>query len=500
MHTKSRWLLSSLLFIVVILQAAASGEPLRLPKIFGDHMVLQRDLPVVIWGRADAGEEVTVEFAGQTRSSRADGEGRWRVKLAPLEAATNGARLTARAEDEAVAFEDVLVGEVWLCSGQSNMEWTVANSNDAEAEIAKANHPTIRHVKIERVMLAEPVDDVESAEGWQHCTADNVGSFTAVGYFFGLELSKKLNVPIGLINSSWGGSNIEAFTSLEGFRQVPELKDIVDRIESSLPGHPSYEKAVGETMAKTQQWLSEAGQALAEDRRVPAAPTLPDNAKPLLNWVDPANKHNAMIHGLAPYRIRGSIWYQGESNHNDGMLYVKKTQALVAGWRRAWNQPDLPHYYVQIAPFQYGNEDPTILPKFWEAQAAIEKEIPHTGMVVIHDVGNIKDIHPRNKQAVGHRLAVLALAETYGRDVVAGGPRFEKMTVEGDKVRVFFNRTGAGLVTSDGKEPDFFEIAGQNGMFVPAKARIDGPTVVLSAPDVRKPCAIRYAWSKLAEP
>ncbi|MHC4168400.1 MAG: sialate O-acetylesterase, partial [Planctomycetota bacterium] len=168
--------------------------------------------------------------------------------------------------------------------------------------------------------------------------------------------------------------------------------------------------------------------------------------------------------------------------------------------RRAWNQPDLPHYYVQIAPFQYGDEDPTILPRFWEAQAAIEKEIPHTGMVVIHDVGNIEDIHPRNKQAVGHRLAFLALGETYGRDVVAGGPRFEKMTIEGDKVRVFFDRTGTGLVTSDGQEPNFFEIAGESGMFVPAKARIDGPTVVLSAPDVRKPCAIRYAWSKLAEP
>ena len=164
-------------------------------------------------------------------------------------------------------------------------------------------------------------------------------------------------------------------------------------------------------MARIRQWLSEANEALAEDRRVPAAPTLPDKAKPLLNWVDPANKHNAMIRGLASYRMCGSIWYQGESSHNDGMLYAKKTQALVAGWRQAWSQPDLPHYYVQIAPYQYGNEDPTILPKFWEAQAAIEKEIPHSGMVVIHDVGNTKDIHPRNKQAVGHRLAVLALAE-----------------------------------------------------------------------------------------
>lgn len=349
-------------------------------------------------------------------------------------------------------------------------------------------------------MLPEPVDDVQSQKGWEICTPETVPSFTAVGYFFGKELHEKLDVPIGLVNSSWGGSNIEAFTSLEGFRQVPELSDTVRRIEGALPGNPSYEKAVRETMDKTQQWLSQAEQALEKDERVPSPPALPKSAAPLLNWVDPTNKHNAMIHGLAPYRIRGSIWYQGESNHKDGMLYVKKTQALVAGWRKAWGQPDLPFYYVQIAPYLYGDEDSQILPTFWEAQAAIEKEIPNTGMVVIHDVGNLKDIHPRDKKSVGYRLASLALAKTYGMDIVAGGPQFEKMTIEGNKVRVFFKRTGSGLTTSDGKSPDWFEIAGENGLFVPAEARIDGDTVILSCEDVQNPSAIRYAWSKLAEP
>jgi len=380
------------------------------------------------------------------------------------------------------------------------MEWRVANTDGAEQEIAGADYPLLRHIEMDHIMLPEPVDDVQSQKGWEVCTPDTVPSFTAVGYFFGKELHGELDVPIGLVNSSWGGSNIEAFTSLEGFKQVPELSDMVQRIEASLPHNPAYKKAVRKTLAETRKWLAEAKKAMAGNERVPPAPHLPASVNPLLNWVDPANKHNAMINGLVPYRIRGSIWYQGESNRADGMLYVKKTEALVEGWRKAWGQPDLPHYYVQIAPYVYGEEDEHILPVFWEAQAAIEKEIPHTGMVVVHDVGNLRDIHPRNKETVGHRLALLALARTYGRDLIDGGPQFDRMAIEGDKVRVFFKRTGSGLTTSDGKSPDWFEIAGENGVFVSARARIDDHTVVLSSEEVRKPSAIRYAWSKMAEP
>ena len=500
MRSKLPRLLNYCLFIVLMPAGGATAEPLRLPKIFGDHMVFQRELPVVIWGWADADQEVTVTFGEQAKSTKADSGRRWRVQLDPLRASTKGAKLTVRSGDQSIEFDDVLVGEVWLCSGQSNMEWRVSNTNDAEAEIARAAYPAIRHIEIDHLMLPEPVDDVQSKKGWELCTPETVASFTAAGYFFGKELYEKLDVPIGLVNSSWGGSNIEAFTSLEGFRQVPELAETVRRIEGSLPGNPAYKKAVFETMAKTRDWLRQAREAMVEDERVPFPPALPKNVVPLLNWVDPANKHNGMVHGLVPYRIRGSIWYQGESNHSDGMLYVKKTQALVAGWRKAWGQPDLPYYYVQIAPYLYGDEDPEILPTFWEAQAAIEREIPNTAMAVIHDVGNLKDIHPRDKKSVGHRLASLALAKTYGMDIVAGGPQFERMTIEGDKVRVFFKRTGGGLATSDDKSPDWFEVAGENGLFVPAEAQIDGRTVVLSSMGMREPSAIRYAWSKLAEP
>ncbi len=479
---------------------AVYGQELRLPKVFGDHMVLQQELPVVIWGWGKAGQRVLVQFVGQEQSTNVGRDGRWRVTLDPLEASATGMTLTVKTGDESMAFNDVLVGEVWLCSGQSNMEMAVASCNSAQEEIANADYPTIRHIRVEHVMLPDPADDVQTKAGWQRCSPETAGEFTAAGYYFARELLKGLKVPVGLVHSSWGGSMIEPFTSLEGFQAVPELANYVKRIEDSTPGHPNYEKAVRDTMAATRKWLTDAERALGEGDRVGAVPTLPSVTNPLQDWADPTNKYNAMIHGLVPYRIRGTIWYQGEANHNDGMLYVRKTEALMAGWRKAWGQPELPHYYVQIAPYHYGDEDPTILPTFWEAQAAIEKEVPHTGMVVTHDIGDTQDIHPKNKQAVGYRLAVLALADTYGKETLCGGPRFERMAVEGGNVRVFFNRVGGGLVTSDGKAPDAFEIGGENGVFVLAEAKIDRGTIVLHSPEVREPCAIRYAWSKLAGP
>lgn len=499
MQVKPRMLSVAALCLLAAGQAVC-GQELRLPKVFGDHMVLQQELPVVVWGWGKTGQDVLVQFAGQKQSTHVGGDGHWRVTLDPLKASAEGKTLAVKAGDESIAFNDVVVGEVWLCSGQSNMEMAVASCNNAKEEIAHADYPTIRHIMVEHVMLADPADDVQTKAGWQRCSPQTAGGFTAAGYYCARELLKELKVPIGLVHSSWGGSMIEPFTSLAGFKAVPELANYVKRIEDSTPGHPNYEKAVRNTMAATQKWLTDAERALAEGDRVGTVPTLPGAANPLQGWADPTNKYNAMIHGLIPYRIRGTIWYQGEANRNDGMLYVKKTEALLAGWRQAWGQPELPHYYVQIAPYQYGDEDPTILPTFWEAQAAIEREIPYTGMVVTHDIGNTQDIHPKNKQVVGYRLAALALANTYGKNTISGGPRFEKMAVEGDSVRVFFNRIGGGLVTSDGKAPDAFEIGGENGIFVAAEATIDGETIVLRSPKVRRPCAIRYAWSKLAEP
>lgn len=485
---------------VLIVSTAALAEPLRLPTIFGDHMVLQRDLPVIVWGWAEPDQAVTISVSEQKKSTKANREGQWRVQLAPLQANRQGMTLQVKTGEQTIEFKDVLVGEVWLCSGQSNMEWRVSQSDGAEQEIANADCPLIRHIEIDHVMRPEPQDDAASKKGWEVCSPKTVPSFTAAGYFFGRELFDQLDVPIGLVNSCWGGSNIEAFTSLEGFKQVPSLSEYVSRIEGSQPDNPAYKNAVTETMAATHRWLAQAEQALEGGQRVTPPPSLPKGVLPLMDWSDPANKHNAMINGLIPYRIRGSIWYQGESNHTEGMRYVDKTRALVRGWRQAWGQPDLPYYYVQIAPYVYGEEDPEILATFWEAQEAIEKEIPHTGMVVIHDVGNLRDIHPRNKKPVGRRLALQALNKTYGKDVVCGGPQFARLRLEGETLGVRFTRTGGGLVTSDGKAPDWFEIAGENGLFVPAQARIAGTSVMLSHAHIKKPFAMRYAWSKMAEP
>lgn len=500
MRTATNRLLCLVFYAVLAIGSNAFAEPLRLPRIFGDHMVIQQALPVVIWGWAEQDQTVSVAFDAQMKSTKADAKGRWRVQLDPLQASRRGKTVRIMTDDQEIELTDVLVGEVWLCSGQSNMEWRVSQSDNADQEIANADRPLIRHIEIDHVMLPAPRDDVQSKKGWEVCSPKTVPSFTAVGYFFGRELFNQLDVPIGLVNSCWGGSNIEAFTSLEGFRQVPSLSQYVSRIEASQPDNPAYKKAVAKTMAATHEWLIETEQALEAGQRVTLPPALPKDVLPLMDWVDPANKHNAMIQGLIPYRIRGSIWYQGESNHTEGMLYVDKTRALVRGWRQAWGQPDLPYYYVQIAPYLYGEEDPEVLATFWEAQAAIEKKIPNTGMVVIHDVGDLNDIHPRNKKPVGQRLALQALNKTYGKDVLCGGPQFERMAVEGRSLRVRFDRTGSGLITSDGQAPDWFEIAGDNGLFVPAQARIEGRSVVLSHEGMKKPCAMRYAWSKMAEP
>lgn len=490
-----------LAILIVSLSAGwVSAESLRMPQIFGDHMVLQRDLPVVVWGWAAPRREVTVSFAGQVLTTRADNAGQWRVQLKPLSASKVGDEMLVRAGNEVADFNDVLVGEVWLCSGQSNMQWTLKNTDKAEEVIAASDFPLIRHIQANRVTSPIPLDDVKLEHPWERCTPKTASYFTAVGYYMARRLQEALDVPIGLVNSSWGGSNIESFTALEGFKAVPELSYIVQRVESSLPDHPSYEKQVRDILGQTKNWIKEAEAALSQNQRVPNAPALPQAVQALTRSQDPTVKYNAMIRGLAPYRIRGVIWYQGETNHKEGMLYVKKTEAKLASWRAIWGQSNLPYYYVQIAPYQYGQEDPHILATFWEAQAAIEKGIPHTHMVVINDVGDIKDIHPRDKDTVGSRLAASAMVHTYRHGGVAGGPVFDKMTIEGQDVHVRFKRIGGGLQTRDGNEPDWFEVAGENGMFVPAQATIKGNTVVLSSKEVKKPRAMRYAWSKLAEP
>lgn len=441
--------------MLMMLGNIAAAE-LKLPSIIGENMVLQRDQKLPIWGWDAAGTEVTVSIGDQKASAKADENGRWLVHLKPMKAAES-VEMTIKGSSE-VKLSNVAVGEVWLCSGQSNMEWVVSNSDNPKEEIAAAKYANIRHIKIPHSPKATPQDNVPSS-GWQATTPQTVGSFTAVGYFFGRHLHKELDVPIGLIGSNWGGTRIEPWVPPVGFKKVPALKNIADNLDQ----YPQKKADGG------------------------------------INHQTPLALYNGMIAPLVPYGIRGAIWYQGESNRGEGMLYFEKMKALIYGWRELWSNPEMPFYFVQLAPYKYRGSE-TALPEIQVAQTAA-LEIPHTGMAVTVDIGNVKDIHPRNKQDVGKRLALWALAKDYGKkDLVYSGPLYKSMKVDGDKIVLHFQHVGDGLTSRDGEDLSHFEIAGADGNYVAATAAIEGDTIVVQAESVKDPKSVRFAWNQLAEP
>jgi sialate O-acetylesterase len=492
------------LFAVVVawmLVAKAVGE-VRLPHAFASHMVLQQQKPVTVWGWANPGEKVAVDLAGNKQQVTANDQGEWLVTLPAMKA--GGPFTLSVAGSNTLRLEDLLVGEVWLCSGQSNMEMGVGMALNAKEEIAAANYPSIRLLLVPHNIATLPQTDVNAT--WKVCSPATIaeggwGGFSASAYYFGRELHKTLKVPVGLIDSSWGGTLIEPWTPPVGFAAEPALKSIYDAVLVADPRSTQYQERLTAYLTNLEGWMAGARKSMAEQAVVSTMPAYPGELTALSDPQRPTALYNGMIHPLLPMALRGSIWYQGESNHNDGMLYVDKTRALVNGWRKVFKQDDLAFYYVQIAPYQYGSEDPAIIARFWEAQAAA-MVIPNTGMVVTTDIGNVGDIHPTNKQEVGRRLALWALAKTYHQPgVVASGPVFKSMAVVGKQVRLTFEQTGSGLVSRDGKPLSWFEmIDGDKGDFVPATATIEGNTVVLAADAVAKPVAVRFAWSKLAEP
>ncbi len=475
-----------------------ASADVSLPTFFSDHMVLQQQTPVRIWGWADGGEAVTVSLGQHTVSTEADRKGNWKVELPALPASKQPATISIKGNNE-VQIQDVLIGEVWLCSGQSNMEWTVRSSTNAAAEIAVADYPMIRHMKVPRIPNTTPQNNVQTE--WQICSPATAGDFTACGYFMARKLFRDLDVPIGLVNSSWGGTRVEPWTPPVGFEKVEAVQDIYQSVIGRTPGNQAYNDRLSTYISATEGWLTKARASLSDAASLDAAPAYPAELTPFKSHQDPTMLYNGMIHALVGFPIRGAIWYQGESNHTEGMLYFEKKKALINGWRELWGQGDFPFYYVQIAPFQYGSEDPQILAKFWEAQAAVQ-QLPNTGMVVINDIATLNDIHPPNKQDVGLRLANLALKNDYGQhDLVANSPEFDSLEIVDGKLRVTFRNTGGGLKTRDGKAATHFEIVGAgSGGFQPATAEIDGDTVILSSADVAAPVAFRFAWHKLAEP
>ncbi len=473
----------------------------RLPGVFGSHMVLQQDKPLPIWGWAQPGETVTVQLGSEKQKAEANARGEWKAVLPARKA--GGPHTLTVSGSSTVRLEDVMVGEVWLCSGQSNMEMGIGMSQDGKQEIAAANYPGIRLLMVTNRWTPQPRTDVEGT--WKVCSPKTLadggwGGFSAAGYFFGRELHQKLGVTVGLIDATWGGTRIESWTPPEGFAAVPALKRDYELVQLGDPRTASHQGRLESTLKETEKWLGDARKSLSERALVPPMPSYPADLQPPHDVQNPTALYNGMIHALCPFALRGAIWYQGESNREEGALYTERMKALIEGWRQIWAEGEFPFYFVQIAPYNYG-ENPEIVAAFWEAQSAAQG-IPNTGMVVVNDIGNLKDIHPTNKQEVGRRLALWALAKTYGQEkLVYSGPVFKAMKSEGDKLRLSFEQVGGGLASRDGKPLNWFEVIdAEEGGFFPAEARIDGATVVLSSPEVKHPVAMRYAWSMLAEP
>ncbi len=465
---------AGLLLLLLAVVVSHLGAAVTLPRVVSDNMVLQREIPVRIWGKANPGEAVTVKFRGQTASTKADNDGAWAVYLRPMQA--GGPDNLVVEADNTITLRNVLVGEVWVASGQSNMEWEVRNSDNAQEEIRKANYPQIRLFEAEKVTSDIPLDDVKGE--WRECSPESVQTITAVGYFFGRKLHQELKAPVGILQSSWGGTPAEAWTSMDALRADPATRFYLWRWDRVLEQYPAaklqHDRAVAEWERKPE---SERGNR-------PREPRGPGHQHA------PATLYNAMIAPIIDYNIRGAIWYQGESNAgaDQAFEYRYLFPRMILNWRDKWRQGEFPFLFVQLANFETGADWPILRESQNEAL-----RLRNTGVAVTTDIGNPTDIHPRNKQDVGLRLALWALAETYGRDLVYSGPFYRQMTVEGREATLWFDHVGGGLKAEGGSLKGFV-IAGPDRVFHPANARISGNTVVVSSPKVEEPSAVRYAW------
>jgi len=486
----SKWL--ALLAVSIASLASVASAEVKLPAVFGDHMVLQCDAELPVWGWANPGEKVTVTLGKQTETATAGDEGKWKLKLGAVKA---GGPHTLKVQgSNTIELTDVLAGEVWLCSGQSNMAMTVSRALDFEKEAAASDLPKIRMLTVERIVGLTPQDDCQAE--WAVCSPETVGAFSAAAFFFGRELNKELDVPVGLINSSWGGTPVQAWTCMKCQSAEPRLKPILDPWEEKLAVPFDAEAANANLEKALERWKEAVKKAREEGKQPPRRPR--GQADPALDSHRPGNLFNGMIAPLAPYAIRGAIWYQGESNAGryQSDLYGLQLGMMIENWRRIWGQGDFPFEWVQLPNFHTPQEAPVESSGWVIVQEQMLKtlQVPNTGMAVTIGIGEAGNIHPKNKQDVGKRLALWALAKTYGQDVVACGPLYKSMSKKGGQVVLSFDHLGGGLVAEGGKLKGF-AIAGADKEFVWANAEIAGDTVVVSCPAVKKPAAVRYAWA-----
>ena len=454
----------------LLLGLGVGRAEVKVSNLFGDHMVLQRDIPAPIWGTAEAGEGVKVKFGGNEVATQADPAGKWTVKLPPQKANATPQDLTIEGKNTLV-IRDVLVGDVWICSGQSNMEWNLGGCNAPE-DVQSANVLNLRRIKFNHVALAKPSMDIPGK--WENCTPATAGGFTAVGYYFARRIQKEVDVPIGLLDDNWGGCVIEPWIPKEGFELYPHEPLLAKCLE------------------------------IVKNRE---AENSPPNAQG--NPVAPSTMYNGMLHGVVPFGIKGALWYQGESNGGEGDEYYAKMRALIEGWRKIWNQGEFPFYFVQLANWQNPTDNPQGGDGWARCRMAQTKslQIPRTGMAVTIDIGEGPDIHPKNKFDVGERLALWALKNDYGKSaLVVSGPLYKSMKIEGGKIRVDFDHAANGLIVGkkEGRKPTEvdvsgklarFAIAGEDKKWVWADAVIEGNSVIVSSPSVASPVAVRYAFS-----
>lgn len=485
--------ISSLLAVLVLTSSVGSTqavEKLSLGSLFTDHAVLQRDTTVPVWGKAAPGTKVTVDFAGQEKQAVADDKGRWSIALDPLAASAEGRTLTVKADssDAPLTLADILVGEVWVCSGQSNMGFGLSGSVNGPEAIAAAGDAQLRLFNAHATAVDEPQETIGGA--WAVDSPQSTPSFSAVAYFFGLELRKHVKVPVGLIKSAVGGTVAEAWTPRADLEANPTLKPLLDRQTALVAAAPqaleAYKKNEPELLAKYEEAVAKAKAA-----KLPL-PRKPQFADPEKNANRPFGLYNGSIAPLQPYAIRGAIWYQGESNSSRGKEYQILFPAMIAGWRKAWGRGDFPFLFVQITPHS------AMSPEVREAQRVTVETTPNTAMAVTVDVGDARDIHPKQKQPIGVRLGMAARALAYGESVEYSGPTYDSIAVQGNVAKLKFKHLGGGLVAKDG-ELRGFTIAGADGMFAPAKATIDGDSIVVLSESVAEPVMVRYGWSNVPD-
>jgi sialate O-acetylesterase len=476
--------------IVFILSCAAVAcANVTLPDVLSSSMVLQRDRAVTIWGKAKPGESVTVSFANQKKTATADGEGKWVIRLNAMRASATPATLTIEGNNR-IELKDILVGDVWLVAGQSNMQRLLSETANGEQAIAGANHPLIRLFNVSRQVGFKHAPPPLAA--WRTCSPESVKEFSAAGYYFGVELERELSVPIGLINSSYGGSQAEAWTPVEYLLASPDLKPTVDRTKIWDEERPRVKVEYDEALKK---WREEADKARAAGARPQPSPPVPDA---LREYRIASSIYDGMIAPLIPFTIRGAVWYQGESNETRAQQYGILLPTMIKAWRDRWGQGNFPFGIIQLP--NYRDPKPEPADEAWsfirEAQRHTALKMPNVGLIVTIDIGEAHDIHPKNKLDVGKRMALWALADAYGRKLTKSGPMFREARVSGAKILVKFDEAGAGLKIRDGDKLDEFAIAGADQKWRWAKATIvSKDTIEVWSEAVPRPLAARYAFN-----